>query len=166
MNDVIAVKSMADAKETGLKVVMGSLEESRKSARIFIRVIYCFIVLAVVSFETVALVTEHRKETIARQNEAPQVSQYAYGALIPMTNLPQSVWPNLGIQPEGKSSLIEIPKVGMRAVVLGNNLKTHVVYGDKRECIVLEEECKPGAIAFYVSNTSKEMNIVAYAFTY
>ena len=50
--------------------------------------------------------------------------------------------------------------------VLGNNLKTHVVYGDKHECVVLEEECKPGAVSFYVSNTSKEMNIAAYAFTY
>jgi len=60
MSDVIAVKSMNDARETGLKVVTGSLEESRRSARIFIRVIYCLIVLAVVSFEMVTLVTEYR----------------------------------------------------------------------------------------------------------
>lgn len=75
MSDVTAVQSMANARETGLKVVTGSLEESRKSARIFIRAIYCLIVLGFVSFEVVTLVTEHRKEETARQAAAPRMSQ-------------------------------------------------------------------------------------------
>ena len=75
MSDITAVKNMADARETGLKVVMGSLDESRKSARIFSRVIYCLIVLAIVSLEVVTLVTEHRKEEATRQTTAPPQAQ-------------------------------------------------------------------------------------------
>ena len=94
-----------------------------------------------------------------------QQAQYAYGALIPLTSLPQSVWPNLVLQPVEKSALKEIPRHGMRAKVLGNNVKVHVVYKDSGgECIVSEEKCKPGEIAFYVTNTSKEINIISYAF--
>lgn len=77
MNDVIAVKSMSGAREAGLKVVTGSLEESRGSARVFIRVIYCLIVLAVVSLEVVTLVTGYRKKAVTDQVAAPQASQQA-----------------------------------------------------------------------------------------
>lgn len=162
MNDVIAVKSMTDARETGLKVVTGSLEESRKSARIFTRAIYCLIVLVFVSFEVVTLVTEHRKEAIARQTIAPQ---QAPRSKIQLANSPRSSG-TLAIPVGGRSELV-LPIQGQHPDFSGiGKFLTHNVRADGSECSFGEVGCVNGPLlkGYYVTNEDTKEIIVSFQF--